>query len=115
MFVGMGLLGAATAVLGEPPGYANSLVKYGLMAVAMTLPMVGWMRFRGHAWADCLEMTAAMAVPMLALALPSGLGLGGPDGHSLMMLSHVAMIAGMVALMLARWDRYAHGAHHRHA
>lgn len=28
-----------------------------------------------------------------------------------MMLSHVAMIAGMVALMVYRWDRYAHGSH----
>ncbi len=110
MLVGMGLLGVAIRALGTPPGYANPLVEYGLMGVAMAIPMVGWMRFRGHGWADCLEMTMAMLLPMLALALPSALGLGGPTGHSLMMLSHVAMIAGMVALMLVRWDRYAHGA-----
>jgi hypothetical protein len=32
-----------------------------------------------------------------------------------MMLSHVAMVGGMVALMVYRWDRYAHGARDRHA
>ena len=32
-----------------------------------------------------------------------------------MMLSHVAMIGGMVALMIYWWDRYAHGAHDRRA
>ena len=34
---------------------------------------------------------------------------------SLMVLSHVAMIGGMVALMLYRFDRYAHAAHGRRA
>src|SRR6476620_8015998 len=69
MLAGMGLLGAAIGALGEPPGYANPLVEYGLMGVAMAVPMVGWMRFQGHPWVDGLEMTAAMLLPMLALAL----------------------------------------------
>ena len=115
MMVGMGLLGAAIGVLGKPPGYANPMIEFGLMGVAMAIPMVAWMRFRGHTWTDGLEMTAAMIVPMLALALPAALGLGGPTGHSLMMLSHVAMIVGMVALMLYRRDRYTHGAHNHRA
>jgi hypothetical protein len=34
----------------------------------------------------------------------------GPTDHSLMMLSHVAMIGGMVALMAYHFERYAHGA-----
>ena len=115
MLAGMALLGVAIGALGEPPGYANPLVEYGLMGVAMSAPMVAWMRFRGHPWADGLEMTAAMLLPMFALALPSVLNLGGPTGHSLMMLSHVAMIVGMVALMLYRRDRYTHGAHDHRA
>lgn len=115
MLIGMGLLEVAIGVLGKPPGYANPLVEYGLMGAAMAIPMVAWMRFRGHHWADGAEMTGAMVLPMLALALPSALGVGGPAGHTLMMLAHVAMIAGMIALMLIRWDRYAHDAHHRHA
>jgi hypothetical protein len=32
-----------------------------------------------------------------------------------MMLSHVAMIGGMVVLMAYRFERYAHGSHDRHA
>lgn len=48
-----------------------------------------------------------MLVPMFALVLPVELGVVGLTGHSLMMLSHVAMIAGMVALMIYRWDHYS--------
>ncbi len=115
MMVGMGLLGVALSVLGEPPGYDNPMLEFGLMGVAMAIPMVGWMRFRGHTWTDGMEMSAAMILPMLALALPATLGLGGLTGHALMMVSHVAMIVGMVALMLYRRDRYTHGAHNHRA
>ena len=113
MLVGMGVFGAALAVLGEPPGYANLLVRYGVMGAFMAAPMVGWMRYRGHSWRDGGEMTAAMLVPMLApVALVElGVAVPGLSEGSLMMLSHVAMIAGMVALMVYRWDRYAHGSH----
>jgi hypothetical protein len=52
-------------------------------------------------------MTAAMLAPMFALVLPVELGVVGLTGHSLMMLSHVAMIAAMVALMIYRWDHYS--------
>jgi hypothetical protein len=30
------------------------------MALTMTVPMVAWMRFRGHGWRPCLEMAGAM-------------------------------------------------------
>ena len=109
MLVGMTALGVAITVLGEPPGYARPIVEYGLMGAAMSIPMVAWMRYRGHTWSDGGEMTAAMLLPMFALVLPVELGIAGAAGHSLMMLSHVAMIAGMVALMLFRRDRYTHG------
>jgi hypothetical protein len=111
MVAGMAVLGVAIWFLGEPPGYANPLVEYGLMGVFMSVPMVAWMRGRGHAWSDAGEMTAAMLSPMFALVLPVELGVVGLSGHALMMLSHVAMIGGMVALMVYRWDRYPHGAH----
>jgi hypothetical protein len=114
MIAGMAVLGAGIGVLGEPPGYANPFVEYGLMAAFMSAPMVAWMRHRGHSWSDGLEMTAAMLVPMLALVLPVELGVAGNvpglSDRSLPMLSHVAMIAGMAALMIYRRDRYAHGA-----
>ena len=111
MMVGMGVFGLALWALGEPPGYANLLVEYGLMGAFMAAPMVGWMRYRGHSWRDGGEMTAAMLVPMLApVALVEvGVAVPGLSEGSLMMVSHVAMIGGMVALMVYRFDRYAHG------
>lgn len=113
MIAGMAVLGVAIGVLGEPPGYANPLVEYGLMGAFMSAPMVAWMRHRGHTWSDGLEMTVAMLVPMFALVLPVELGVAVPglSEGSLMVLSHVGMIGGMVVLMIYRWDRYAHGAH----
>ena len=115
MMAGMMVLGVAVGILGEPSGEVNLLVEYGVMGVFMSAPMVAWMRYRGHSWYDGLEMTAAMLAPMFALVLPVELGVVGLSGHSLMMLSHVAMIGGMVALMLYRLDRYAHGGHgHAH-
>jgi hypothetical protein len=114
MIAGMALLGVAIRVLGEPPGYANPLVKYGLMGAFMAAPMVGWMRYQAHSWSDGLEMTVAMLVPMLALVVPVELGMAryipGLSEASLPIFSHVAMIAGMVVLMIYRWERYAHGA-----
>jgi hypothetical protein len=115
MMVGMAALGVVLAVLGEPPGYANLFVRYGLMGVFMAVPMVAWMRFRGHAWADGGEMTGAMLLPTFVLVAPVELGFSVPglSEGSLMTLSHVAMIGGMVVLMVYRFDRYAHGSHER--
>jgi flagellar biosynthetic protein FliP len=111
MMAGMMVLGVAVGILGEPSGEVNLLVEYGVMGVFMSAPMVAWMRYRGHSWYDGLEMTAAMLAPMFAVVLPVELGLVGLSSHALMMLSHVAMIGGMVLLMLYRLDLYAHGAH----
>jgi hypothetical protein len=110
--MGMAVLGVALAVLGEPPGYANLLLRYNLMGVAMATPMAAWMRYRGHSWRDGGEMTAAMLIPMFALVVPVELDMAVPglSEGSLVMLSHVAMIAGMVACIVYRRDRYAHGA-----
>ncbi len=113
MMVGMMLLVAGILAFGEPPGYSNVFVEYGLMGASMSGAMVAWMRFRGHAWWEGLEMTTAMLVPMFAVVFPFGWdtagGTSGQSDHALMMLAHVAMIGGMVALMLYRWDRYTHG------
>ena len=35
------------------------------MAATMTIPMVAWMRFRGHRWQPTLEMAASMIIPTL--------------------------------------------------
>lgn len=113
MIAGMVVLGVAVAALGAPPGFADPLVHYAWMGAFMAAPMVAWMRRRGHGWADGVEMTAAMLVPMCALVLPVELGTAVPglSVQSLPILTHVAMIAGMAALMVYRWDRYASSAH----
>ena len=78
-----------------------------LMAVFMTVPMVGWMRYRGHTWRQAAEMSAAMLLPFAAVVLlfVEALGL---TGRQLGMASHLAMLLGMLAWMRYRRDEYAH-------
>ena len=62
MFAGMLVLWMPLVALGRPE--ATELELLG-MAFTMTVPMVAWMRYRGHGWAPAAEMTAAMFVPTL--------------------------------------------------
>jgi hypothetical protein len=111
MFAGMFVLGgAAVLALGLDTGRLyNDSPELGLtgMAVTMTIPMVAWMRHRGHGWAASWEMTAAMFVPtFLALAL---LWAGALEsGHSAMGIQHVIMFPAMLGVMFLRLDEYAH-------
>jgi hypothetical protein len=50
MLAGMAALGVSQLVVDVPGGTGVELVE---MAVWMTVPMVGWMRFRGHDWRPC--------------------------------------------------------------
>jgi hypothetical protein len=117
MFAGMIVLGlpgeAALQAMGRGTSAltddAPAVVFLG-MAATMTIPMVAWMRFRGHRWQPTLEMAASMVVPTLvAIAL---LAAGAAGFHSLMGLEHVAMLLGMLAAMLLRFEEYA--GHHHH-
>jgi hypothetical protein len=73
---------------------------------------VGWMIHRGHGRRANAEMTAAMFVPTFAV-----IGLLGveviTDTGLLMAIEHVAMLAGMLAVMLLRPAEYTQ--HHGHA
>jgi hypothetical protein len=71
------------------------------MAVAMTVPMVAWMRVRGHGWRYGIEMALGMLVPW---ALVIGLA-STSIGTALPWLAEadgVAMLLGMLAVMLLR-------------
>src|SRR5919204_6874254 len=77
MFAGMVVLGlpgeAALHAIGsrtsELRETAPATVFLG-MAFTMTVPMVAWMRYRGHRWQPTLEMAASMIIPTLvAIAL----------------------------------------------
>jgi hypothetical protein len=101
MLAGMVVLGIPLgAVLGH--GETPMLVN---MGVSMTLPMVAWMRFRGHGWRPSAEMAASMAIPAAAALAVHGASL--LEFGTVMAAEHVVMLAAMLAVMLARPSEYA--------
>ena len=112
MFVGMGLLAlpARWAWAGAGLDTADTAGMLVRMGVTMTLPMIPWMRWRGHGWRPTLEMVGAMVFPTVAAVLL--LVAGAVTGVGLLMtLEHVAMLLAMLAVMAARPDEYSG---HRH-
>jgi hypothetical protein len=81
------------------------------MAFTMSVPMVAWMRHRGHGWAPAWEMTASMFVPSFAAIALLWAGTV-EDTHALLMLQHVAMLPAMAAAMLLRLGEYTGHAQH---
>ena len=101
MLLGMLVLGLPLAML-LPEGPEIELIT---MASTMTVPMVAWMRHRGHGWQPAWEMSAAMFVPTFAAL---GLLWGGlvEGTHTLMMIQHTAMFPLMFLAMLLRPREY---------
>jgi hypothetical protein len=110
MFVGMGVFyglvalafSAAGSSTTAQPGWFRVL----LMGVVMTVPMVAWMTWRGHAVGRSVEMAAAMMLPTLVaawLALAGVLGVMSALG-----VQHAAMLPAMLLVMLWRYREYAH-------
>lgn len=112
MFLGMIVLGVPAGWVFSAFGTSWSELSTAwmlfAMAVTMSLPMAGWMRYRGHEWRPTVEMVATMFLPTVALMalvwaqIVAGMG-------AAMVIEHVAMLAAMVL----RLDEYA-GAHHSH-
>lgn len=75
-----------------------------LWLVAMTVPMVAWMRVRGMSWRQSAEMSLAMALPTLAV-LPAFWG-GLVTARTLHSVEHNAMVPAMFALMVLRRKEY---------
>ena len=108
-----GLLGIAGVDVSAWQADAPELMLLG-MAFTMSVPMLAWMRYRGHGWAPAWEMTASMFIPSLAaIALLWG-GLV-EDSGSLMTIQHIGMLATMLAAMLLRLDEYTGHEHHAQA
>jgi hypothetical protein len=116
MFLGMGVLlpplGAALRAAGTSL-HASDVLMISAMALTMTAPMVAWMRYRGHDWPVCADMTAAMVIPTLSVLALLWSGLVGDLG-TLLLIEHVAMLPSMLLAMLLRRDEYT-GAVHHHA
>jgi hypothetical protein len=112
MFLGMALLGVPAGWAMSPLGTswselhtsAPALMLLG-MAVTMTVPMVAWMRYRGHSWRANTEMSAAMLLPTFAVIALLGGGLVEDIG-ALLLIEHVAMLLSMLAAMLLRPAEY---------
>ena len=119
MFAGM-------AVLGLPVGWALGAAGSSwsalnddapalmllLMALTMTVPMVGWMRFRGHSARANAEMAASMLLPTAAAIALLGTAVL-TDSGALLVVEHVAMLLSMLVAMLLRAGEYS-GAHAAH-
>ena len=113
MFLGMAVLGLpAIAALGavgmdssELRSDAPALLLFG-MGLTMTVPMVVWMRYRGHGWQASNEMAASMLVPTLGVIALLGAGLLVDIG-TLLMIEHVVMLPAMLLVMLVRRDEYS--------
>src|SRR3954470_5877754 len=79
-------------------------------ATTMTVPMVGWMIYRGHGWRANAEMSASMFVPTFAVigVLTSGIL---TDLGVLMAVEHIVMLLAMAGVMLLRPQEYIHHHH----
>jgi hypothetical protein len=110
MFLGMAVLGFPADWVMDRLGADSDEWMFLGMATTMTVPMVGWMIYRGHGWRANAEMSASMFVPTFAVigVLTAGLL---TDIGVLMLAEHVAMLAAMAGVMLLRPQEYIH--HHR--
>jgi len=105
-------LGAAGVSSAELQSDAPALMLLA-MGITMTVPMVAWMRYRGHGWQASNEMAAAMLIPTAGVIALLGAGLVGDVG-TLLAIEHVVMLPSMLVAMLLRRDEYLHGAHAGH-
>jgi flagellar biosynthetic protein FliP len=108
MMIGMPLFGMPLravqgALLGPSSVGIPELRALG-MAVAMTMAMVIWMRYRSHSSRATGEMAAAMIVPTVALFPMYWAGI--ISGGMLVGLTHVLMLPSMLAVMLYRRSEY---------
>ena len=112
MFAGMAVLGLPAGRVLDAMGATSDEFMFLGMATTMTVPMVGWMLYRGHGWRANAEMSASMFIPAFAV-----IGLLSADMLTdvavLMVIEHVAMLLAMAGVMLLRPAEYMH--HHTHA
>ena len=119
MFLGMAVLGLPTEWALGAFGSSWSDLHHNapalmllLMAFIMTVPMVGWMAYRGHGWRPNAEMAASMFLPTFGVM---GLLWSGvvTDAMALMTIEHIVMLPSMLVAMLLRRDEYSGHCHTR--
>lgn len=112
MLAGMTVYGAVLALAGVEFSDQSAELRLLGMGLSMAVPMVPWMRFRGHGWARTWEMTGAMLVPTVAAIALLRAGLV-EDLDTLFAIEHTAMFVAMLAVMLARREEYSGHPEHR--
>jgi hypothetical protein len=114
MFVGMFVLMTPADWLidafGANSSHLSPAMSDFVMAITMTVPMVGWMRYRGHSWRANAEMAASMVVPTFVVM--GAIWTGAVKG-SLMVPEHAGMLAFMLIAMLFRREEYSCASHAR--
>src|SRR5687768_2560332 len=111
MFLGMAVLsppaGWVMSAFGTSWGDISAAMMILVMATTMTVPMVGWMVYRGHGTRANAEMSASMYVPAFAAIALLWSGMVTGTGV-LMIVEHVAMLLCMAGVMLLRPAEYMH-------
>ena len=79
----------------------------------MTVPMVAWMRYRGHTRRPSIEMALSMILPTLAVLALLWSG-AVTDIGTLLVIEHVVMLPSMLVAMLLRRHEYTGHHHHHH-
>jgi len=110
MFLGMAVLGLPLYAAGtgwHELAIESPAIGFLGMATSMTVPMVGWMIYRGHGRRANMEMSASMFVPTFAVIALTWADVVTDTG-ALMTIEHVAMFVAMAAVMLLRPAEYIH-------
>lgn len=113
MGIGMAIFGQVkTALVGL--GYIALLDRTSLdyqvwMNLFMVVPMVLWMRARGHMWRHGIEMGAAMIIPTACILLLCRAGVTDVLPWFTTSLTSIVMFAGMLGYMLYRREMYTSG------
>jgi hypothetical protein len=113
MGVGMAIFGPVKTALVDQ-GYTALLDRtsfdYQLwMDLSMVVPMVLWMRARGHMWRHGIEMGGAMIIPTACVLLLCRAGVTDVLPWFTTSLTGIAMFGGMLVYMLYRREMYSSG------
>jgi hypothetical protein len=113
MAVGMAIFAPFKAALVDQ-GYTTLLDRTSFeyqawMNVFMLVPMILWMRVRGHAWHHGIEMGVAMVAPVAIVLIACSLGIEQTFPWFTTSLTGMAMFLGMLGYMLYRREMYVAG------
>ena len=104
MFVGVAIYLTAIGMTFDQALIRHPSATLIVVAISMTVPMVAWMRHRGHGWRSCGEMAAAMVIP----AIPFLCLVWFNITESPLCGAYCAVsVAAMLALMLYRRSEYS--------